>query len=455
MKRSCTTFPNLAAFLAGACLVGSLSATGDALTEYRAAKQKALAPVQAEYERIVAAHRDDPAVREYQERLALVDEVTWRVLKALDAISAASAASVAGSALGDPDGGNPLASDSEGLPTAEPVRIVADYRSAFEEELPVPTFPEEDQAALRKYAGLGMSVAAAAVAERGRIVHMTATSDELARQALCLAVALPLLGTRDDRWAKAETVSLPRWMREAGDHTMLEDFFLRSSRPLTAYQFSAHTRNHATGMATSLDYLRSVGRRMSAEREYRAAISCLGAAIGIAKSAGQTSEAILFAMEEAEALQMAGNTEVAAATMGRCLAECSGSPHYARVAMLRLKYLYLAGQHDLLVREAPIYRAEQQCIEYAPQLLYLEWAATRHAGTRSDRETVAADFLRRFPNHPLAGDILCGTAMAAMKEGSNSEALRLLTRLRAEQPDYRFSAEVTRCLRLLDGVRLE
>lgn len=105
MRGGSRALSGLAAVLAVAGLVCSAGATADAWAEYQAAKQRALAPLQAEYDRIVAAHKDDPAVRKCQERLELVDEVAARVLRGLDAISAASSASVLVGASGEPGGG--------------------------------------------------------------------------------------------------------------------------------------------------------------------------------------------------------------------------------------------------------------------------------------------------------------------------------------------------------------
>jgi hypothetical protein len=376
VKPDCTILFRLVAFAVGVCFVCSVSVAADGWAEYQAAKQKALVPLQAQYERIVAAHRDDPAVRKYQERLGLVDEVAAQVLKALDAISAASAASVMDTVSGDPAGVKPLAADVQGHPASDALRIFASYRSVFEEELLGPNLPEEDQVALRKYASLGMSVAAASVAERGPMIQTVATSDEFARQAVCLAAVLPLLSVRDDKWFKAEIESLPGWMRTAPNYQALEMLSLRAQRPLTAWQFALPGGQPPTGRGDRLGYMLSSVARLVGGRDYGAATFCCSTGAQFAKAADAPSMAAAFDLEFARVLGSSGRPSEAAAKAKTVLSDYPNTELWGRAAVLRLRYLCQAGLFEHVLAEAVSLRRDRRCRDYLPPILYIQWVAS-------------------------------------------------------------------------------
>jgi hypothetical protein len=436
--------------VAVAGFVCSAGATADAWADYLAAKQKALAPLQADYDRIVAAHRDDPAIQKYRERLGLVDEVAGRILRGLDAISAASAAGIAGSALGDLGGTEPPSADAGGLPVPDALRLLAEYGSAFEEELLVPDLTQEGQNALRTYADLSMSAASAQVAERAQMVHASAPTEELARQTLCLAVALPLLGTRDDRWSPAVTEALPDWVRVPASYGALEAFALLADRPLTAYLFSPRGLTQTAEPESALDYLRSAAKRMAERRDYRAASCCLIGAMAIAKEAGQNEMAMSLGLEQAEALSMGGNHGTAAEQAQRLLVEYPSSGQYGKAVVLRLRYLYLEGGDGDVLEGAQVARRDQKCRGSLPQVLYLAWAASRRGGQAQSAVAIRTELLERFSEHPLAADVYLVSAMDALANMDIRESSRLLSVLRDRFPNYEYMPQVADVVRRVD-----
>jgi hypothetical protein len=351
VRRGSTTMFRLCAVVAFVAMVCPVAVAGGSWADYQAAKQKALAPLQAEFERIVAAHKEDPAVRKYRERLGLVDEVAARVLRALDAINVASAAGIAGSALGDQGGTEPPSADAGGLPVPDALRLLAEYGSAFEEELLVPDLPQEEQAALWTYVDVGMSETVAQMAERAQVVHAGAPAEELAHQALCLAVSLPLLNTRDGEWSTRETEALPEWMRTPQNCQALEAFSLRARRPLAAWQFALRAPAQPATTGDRAEYLLACVARGVEMRDYGAAAACCNAGIAFAKAGADDDGAAEFSVALAEVCGAGGNPSQAAEQLAEALRSYPNAGLWGDAATLRLRCLYEGGRFDEVLVE--------------------------------------------------------------------------------------------------------
>lgn|GEM_PF-2981674 len=457
MKRDATILLSFAALLGAGYLVCPVGAAADAWADYQAAKQKALAPLQADYDRIIAARKDDPAVQKCRERVGLVDEVALRVLAALDALDAASAAGVAAAALTDPDGVKPVDRGSGGPPVCGALCLLAEYGGAFVDELPPSAIPQDERAALREYVSTGLKAAALSVAERGRIVHLTVAAEDGTRQVVWLVAILPLLGTSDGEWTQDETESLPEWVRRPSGLAALEGLALQAHRPLTASVFSQHVDDEKEGAPSgAVRYLQAKGREARASRDFAAAVQCFRAGASVAEKAGDESGALACLCQLAETLSVSGDHAAGAAHVAATMARHPDSPEYGRLVVLRMKYLYRAEDLGNLWQEAQAAREEERCQQVLPELLYVSWLTARRLNRQEAAGACSDEFLKRFPEHPWCADMYFHSALVACVSGDSGEMERLFGLVRERFPRSEASEDVKRIgerLLLLDKAR--
>jgi tetratricopeptide (TPR) repeat protein len=173
---------------------------------------------------------------------------------------------------------------------------------------------------------------------------------------------------------------------------------------------------------------------MITDREYHAGIHCLKVGIELAEQEKREEQAIDLHLQLADVLNNAGHAPLAAEEIKQTLDKYVKSSEYGKVATLRLKYLYEAGQFDKILEEAPTYQADERCKPYLPQIIYISWVAHRRENKLAEADKLQKDFLEKFPEHPLAADLYFAAAMTALAKSDYEEASRLLEIIQYRYP---------------------
>jgi tetratricopeptide (TPR) repeat protein len=439
MSRGLAIGRHLLAFLAVACLVCSAAAAVDSLAEYQAAKQKALAPLQADYDRIVAAHGDDPVVRKYQERLERLDEVAARVIEGLSACQRAAQQDVVGDVV-DPlpaDARKPSIGNPATDGTGDAIQMLAEYDACFAEGLPVPGFFRKNRAPLAAYLTEATGFAIKAIQAKGGTLFATTTDRPTVDRICQLCVVLPLLQVRDADWSAKQIGSLPEWLREPGCLLAVESLCLHAGRPLSAYQ-TFLWRNAPAGAGTAgAEYMLMSGKKMREERDLAAAACCFRTGLSLAGQAGDPALQAQLHIGLAEALYETGRPMEAAEELKGIRGASPVQQFHCDAVVLRLKYLFSGGEFPRVLAEAPALIQDKGYETVWPEASFILWLALLRSGKPQEAAEMAGRFLASYRDHPLAADVLYVSAVSATRDGDYTKADELLAALIEQFPDYR------------------
>lgn len=420
--------------------------SADPFADYEARKREAEAPLRTEYTRIATAHAEDPGVRQYQARLALIDEVTGRVLQGITALRDSVVAGVAEELLdGVADPGVLSLSQS---PAAGPHRrrvsgagLLAEYGPTFASAVPLARLGRKEQEAMARLLNSRLQTAEATVLGQGSALAQALAVAPAAMESLVsLCLVLPFLRTPDEQWGAGDAERIPVWMVRPKVGGLAERVALDAQRPLSAYHIARRMR---PGAWTALPaYLEAAAADALKSRDYRRAQSCLRAGLCVAKPAADTGTLVELAAMLAQTLSRMGNPEAAADAIGTLLQECPQSPQYGRAAVLRLRYLYHASRFTDVLQEAPDLQADTRCRSYLPQILYVRWASCRHLDDRTGAGSLAAEFLDKFPKHAFAGDFRLAHALQTLSAGNYEESLHSLKTIQSDFPNHELSERI-------------
>lgn len=414
---------------------GDAPATSGANVEVFAKHKKdALASMEPEFARIASSCRADAAMRGFMERLKTMDAVALMLADSFQAVKAneindlfSGAVKMAGS----------LPSKPSALPVLSPEDILIEYQNVFAAAAPLPPAPDQELQLMKRYCDVSAAAATSFVADRGRA--FAETDRKRAPDVLPLCLVIPFLHAPDTQWSVHEIESLPEWMRSAETLSAVEDFALRVRRPLTAYQTALYGRSQDKNRKEAApgypDYLLEAAGRLVSIREYHAGMHCLRIGIKQAESEGDSRSAVALRFKLADVLETMGQSPSSAEEMKTVLEKYPKSDDWGKAALLRLKYLYGAGQYAPIIDEAPKYQADKRCAGYLPQILYISWVANRRENHSEEADKLQKLFLKEFPDHPLAADMYFASAMSTLAAGDYKEARRLLDIVVTRFPD--------------------
>lgn len=422
-----------------------------------AVRRDARAPWQAAFDRIVARHAAAPEIQAFTGRLAIIDRLARQMVASFEATRATALAGLIDDLL-EADPAPPEPAPPTPVPSA--LQIFQEHQGTFEEALPRPALDDEALAALRGYYDASVNAAARYIAERGRAVAAASERSRIEVAELCVVV--PLLHHTDEQWSAAQVRRLPSWLHQPAHLRTLEHFALRVHRPLTAWHLA---RGAAAGGPTDcVAYLMGAADRMVEANEAHAALGCLRAAVVAADAVSQPGAGRQARRRLADLYSRAGHPRLAAAEMQTLLDEVdrsaaappdpapAGADARGRIALLRLEYLFAAGDFEAVRAEAPIHLADPRCAAYVPQLLFISWATHRRLGEQAQADAVRRRFLDRFPGHDLAVDFYYARARNALRERRYDEADRLLEIVEHRFPGSRHETRVRDMRSVLDGV---
>jgi hypothetical protein len=423
-----------------------VAGVGAAPSRYEAFKAKACAPFQSDYERVVADHPKEPALLALKSRMDVIEEVAQLVAEQMESERASLAEKLAGDIAAGVTAKAPAAPTQQGAPASVVMAadLIREHEPDFAAALPRPEVSDAEREAVVGYYNATLQAAKAFAEARGEAA--AALGGQSRDNAIRLTLVLPFLTQLDQRWSAADVEALPAWLRSREGMNSCESFALSMGRPYAAYQFAA-ARQRALPPPVPPPpfpvYLRESAGRLVALREYTPAIHCLRVAAKEADTANDVTAAAAVRVRLAELFEAVNRTQLAAEEMKATLALAGlSTTDYGRCAMLRLKYLYAAGQVDAVANEAPVYAGDERSKPYLPQILYIQWVTLRRRGDQEGAKRVGEAFLRQFPDHELGAEFHFADAMAALAETRYDEALRSLDLIETRYPNSKLLPKV-------------
>ena len=397
-------------------------------------KREALAPYKTEFEKIKEAHKDDPDLVKFCERIDLIDEITAGLIERFQSIRASSLDNLLNDIVAMPRQA-PIAEIQEHTMSAE--EMLMEYQDKFSVGLSVPTLTKPEIETLRDYYDVTARTAGRYIAKRGKVIEGIDPVNAIDVLELCLVI--PFLHVPDENWSQLEIQYLPKWMKTNENLQKIELFTLRLKRPFTAYKFVASKRPMlgAQNSIAYLNYLKSAARKVINNRDYHAGIHCLRMAIELAETENKHDESLSLGFQLAKVISNAGHLRLAADQMKGLLEKYPKSNRYGEAAMLRMKYLYEVGMYSQILAEAEGYQQDKRCSSYLPQILYISWVTHRREDLSDQADELQKLFLERFADHPLGADMYFASAMTALAASDYDEAARLLEIIQYRYPKSR------------------
>lgn len=102
--------------------------------------------------------------------------------------------------------------------------------------------------------------------------------------------------------------------------------------------------------------------------------------------------------------------------------------------------LYDGGLLDEVLADSRRDLADKRCEPYLPQILYIRWQTMRRMGLRQQADGVEAEFLGRFPAHPLGARMVWAEAASSLAAGDYKSAGNRLATLVDRYPQSPLSS---------------
>ena len=262
------------------------------------------------------------------------------------------------------------------------------------------------------------------MATRGEV--LAATRPEAAGLSLKASVALPLVHVAD-RGFRVEDVELfPAWSRTPQMLPALERLMYEVERPQTALCVAAAADGAAAAPEgkAAVALLRAEADQLLQAQTSDAAVACLALAVEFSEQASDDDGTLR--QHQAQVLaDLDRPAEAAALLLPQLAADAPAGPR-GRAAMLRLKFLYGAGELERVIEESDRHLEDPGVRAQQPQILYIRWVAARQLDLQAVAGAAHDRFLQEHDDHPLAADLYFADAMEALARSDYDEAGRLL-----------------------------
>jgi tetratricopeptide (TPR) repeat protein len=403
------------------------------------AVRKATAPLQGAYDHVLQTHKGDAALQAFVARLAMLDEAGRAAAGAIEGNRSQSLDDLLKSAAGK------TAAATRRVTGAED--ILGRFGPKFAQPLPAPAVSDAERATLRTYFDAKVEAAVAYLADRA--AGAAAVDPSRADSVTGLALTPLWLVTSDRDWSMQITDHLPPPLLAPQALAGAERAALAAERPRTAFFLA---RRHDNAPAAAADsaalaaYCQTAAAVLTRNKRYPQAEACLRAA---ADEGGPTTDDILVSL--AQLLSDTNRPKDAAEILVPIIRRAGANAPVGRAGVLRLKYLFQAGDQKAVLEEYRTYFDDPRAKDYQPQMLYVGWCAARQLQPELEAR-LRKEFLDKFPTHPLGADLYFSAAMQALAASDYPEARRTLEFIQYRYPSSPLLAKVKEIQSKLDGV---
>jgi len=405
------------------------SAKAGQADRYAAHMAKSLAESKAEVEAALAKYSDRAEVKEYGQRLALIDKAALALIERIDKVKSEALARM----LRDKPKVEPVgeAQVAKSVGSGDAVRIYSEFSDEFAKPVALRDIPDEEKGLLQRHYASSFAAAKQYVARVG--ASAAALQSEAEREVLEPCAVLPMLATPDSAWTVKDVDGLPKWMIKRQALRSLESLAVSIPRPLTALAMAQRATARTWTPAEKCNYLAGNLQRLIASHSHYAAKLWCQALIKLAEKLGVGQQATEARCQMAQLHEKSGSPLLAAMEAKSAMDTWPKSPAWGKAATLRLKNLYAARRFKQVNEEAEKYIADKRAKSYLPQVIYISWVARRRQGETKAAAQLQKKFLEQFPEHPLGADMYFASAMGSLADGDYDEASRLL-----EIVEYRY-----------------
>jgi len=404
--------------------------------DYVTARQPALSDMHNEYAQVIERNAPADSIRLAQQRVAVLDRFTSRLLEGLAACHSASSRQLLGDVLADTLASvpTPKAPARRTQPIPDPLVLFAECAELFDPPLDTSALSAKDAETLRSYL---QSAVAAAMAETWKLGKGVSLSSErfTANTVIGLSMVLPLLHTPDKEWSEKTTEALPGWLRETTRAGIAEWFCIRAGRPRAAWHLSRHGPDASARSTDLLAYLESGGDHMLSVGNLPAALACCRAGSDVATESKDDARALEFCLKGADCLQRSGYPDEAAGELDKVLARHSSSDRYGELVVRQLKHLYSAEQFDTTRSKAEAALADKRLSQWRRQLVYLLWLTARRTADEKAIVKWQSDFLEHYPQHAWSAEIHFHWGMRSFVDSDYASAQQQFALVRKQFPN--------------------
>lgn len=377
-------------------------------------------------QKILAQTGDRPEVREYLDRLALIEAVVAEIDKSFRIMRDSLLEQFVAEAC-DREPVVPKA------PAAE--QVLSEFQEEFAQGLSPGGMADQELEVMKEYYRSVLTSAQEYVAEQASAV---ASIDSGAfPEAVRFCLLLPFLHTDDEEWSEQATDQLPPWLKTPRALRICEKFAVASGRFRTAWEFSRARAgvmgNEAKAKEDFPAYLCLLGRDFCSMERHNDAVAALHTALGLVDEKDRPAKETIR-LQIVEAYRGAGQQHLAAGEMELFLKNYPDSSKWGKVATERLASLYQAGAIDGLPDEADERLKDPRCEAYKPQIMYIAWASCRRLGRQDRAGLLQEALLKQYPTHALCADVHFAAAMEALAAGDYAKAQAHLETVETQFP---------------------
>jgi hypothetical protein len=107
----------------------------------------------------------------------------------------------------------------------------------------------------------------------------------------------------------------------------------------------------------------------------------------------------------------------------------------------RLSQYYRAELYDRVLTQVQEERDKPENAEYRPQILYIQWVASRRMDRMAEGSAVQQEFLKQYPDHWLAADMHFADAMSLLANSDYPAASEKLAMIQTKWPDAKVAVK--------------
>jgi len=271
------------------------------------------------------------------------------------------------------------------------------------------------------------------------------------------ATLVPLLRHGDATWNKEMAARLPEWMRKEQSLQAAEYVCLAVARPKAAYHLWAYqVSGDPQETPAPGTYLANLHRRANAcfgSKDFLKGLAILKATIVLADAEGMTAEAVKSRFRLAEVYTMYGHSQLAAEEIKLVVTAYPNHKEHGRAVLMRLKYLYDAGDYDEIVHETPAFLEDKAAAGFRPQIIYIAWVANLRLKKPAAADELQRLLLRDYPDSPLCADMYFSSAMNLLAASDYSAATRILEMIADRYAETPIAAKSREILERLKAVQ--
>ena len=413
----------------------------DEVDAFKGYQNKSLGNVREQYRKIKEQYPDNVDLKEFDQRIALIDELAVKIIKQLDSVKSQAMQGMIGMDIA------PITKPANKDVSLSALDLITEYQVPFSKSLPVPDIDPSKSQILRDYYDKAIGAAMDFITPRGCSAAIMNKAES--KNTIGMTMVIHFLHISDKAWNVACIERLPDQMKTPGMLETLEEVSFKLYRPSTAYKFYQY---RTKSEKYDPDYFVQNSSKLLVREEYLSSIRCLIAGIEIGKKYDCTDKTIQLSVELADVYYKMAHLNLAVEALEDVLELDLKQTEIGKVVTLQLKYLYEDGKYTEVMAKSFAYHKREQCEPYQPEIMYLNWLANSKSNLQDSADAIKDEFLARYPRSPFCASLLFDSAVAAIADADYSESLLILNKIEYHYPESKLLPQVRRLKKTLNDL---